>query len=49
MRSLPFTVQRSLSIRRYPFTAICSQWLVANSKCTVNSKWLMVNGSKGAG
>ncbi len=38
--SLPFTM-------RYPFTVFPVQWLMANGKCTVNGKWLMVNGFTG--
>lgn len=41
---LQFTVHCSLFTMRYPFTVIHeAQWLIANGKCMVNSKWLMVN------
>jgi len=47
--SQPLTVNRSPLSMRYPFTVIReAQWLMANGKCMVNSKWLMVNGTGGA-
>ncbi len=44
----PFTVHCSPFTMRYPLTVIREQWLIANDKCMVNSKWLMVNGTGGA-
>lgn len=44
----PFTVHRSPLTMSYPFSVIHeAQWLKANGKCMVNSKWLMVNASVG--
>ncbi|GEM_PF-1566880 len=44
----PFTVHGSPFTIRYPLSVIReAQWLIANGKCMVNSKWLMVNGFTG--
>ena len=48
-KSFPLTIHSLPFAVRYPFTVIHGQWLIVNSKCTVNSKWLMVNGAGGAG
>jgi len=37
---LPFTM-------RYPFPVFLDRWLMANGKCMVNRKWLMVNEAGG--
>jgi len=43
--SFPFTVYSSPFTMRYPFTVIReASRLIANGKCIVNSKWLIVNG-----
>ncbi len=40
--SFPLTVNRSLFTIRYLFAV--DKWLMANGKCMVNGRWLMVNG-----
>ncbi len=41
---IPFTVYHSPFTMRYPFAVIHTSRLMVDGKCTVNSKWPMVNG-----
>ena len=46
--SFPFTVHRYLFAIHYPFSVFHeASRLMANSKHTVNSQWLTVNGATG--